>query len=62
MARAQVVITMEDDGSVTVAGPLSEPVLLYGLLGAAHDVVQQYQEASKMTVKLADGPLPPSRH
>lgn len=53
---------MEDDGSVTVAGPLSEPVLIYGLLGAAHDVVKDYQSASKRQVTLADGPLPPSRH
>ncbi len=58
MARASVTITMEDDGSVTVAGPLHEPVLLYGLFAAATQTVADYQKTEKSAIVKAVGPLP----
>ena len=62
MARAQVTITLEDDGSVTVNGPLQDKILMYGLLGAARDVVVDYAHQSANRVMLAPGPLAPSQH
>ncbi len=60
MPRAQMTITLEDDGSVTIAGPLKEPVLLYGLLGAAHHAIKDFQTAQPdpNRIQLAPGPLP----
>lgn len=39
----QMTITIEENGSVTVAGPLASPVLAYGLLEAAREVVRDFQ-------------------
>ena len=58
MSRAQVVITIEDDGSITVAGPLNEPVLLYGMFAAATQTVADYQKTEKSRIVQAIGPLP----
>lgn len=61
--KAQLVITLEDDGRVNVAGPLNDRVLAYGLLGIARDVVEKFNEeaaAKRGNLVLAPaGSLPP---
>lgn len=39
MPKAQVVITLHDDGRFDVKGPLDNKILMYGLLGLAHEAV-----------------------
>ena len=37
-----ITITMGRDGSVNVGGPLSNPILCYGLLEAGKDAIRRY--------------------
>ena len=37
--KVQIVISLMDDGQVTVAGPLHDKILAYGLLGVAHEII-----------------------
>lgn len=43
MARCQIVIALEDNGSVSVQGPLHEKVVMFGLLEAAKDAVRSWK-------------------
>jgi hypothetical protein len=59
MPRATLTITLEDSGQVTVSGPLNDKVLMYGLLGAARDVVVEYSvHKAENKVQLATGAIP----
>lgn len=42
--RAKLEIIFEDDGRVTVNGPLDDFVLCYGLLGAADKIVASREQ------------------
>ena len=37
-----IVVTMERDGSISVNGPLTNPILCYGLLESGKDAVRRY--------------------
>lgn len=37
-----ITVTMERDGSISVNGPLTNPVLCYGLLESGKDAVRRY--------------------
>ena len=39
-----IVVTMERDGSISVNGPLTNPVLCYGMLESGKDAVRRYVE------------------
>lgn len=39
--RAQLLITLQADGSVQVQGPINDKVLCYGLLECARDAIQE---------------------
>ena len=41
--KAQLIITVEDDGQIKVAGLLQDKILCYGLLGVAHDIIRDYK-------------------
>lgn len=43
MAKAQIIITLTEQGKVDVNGPLQDKVFCYGLLEIARQVVQNYQ-------------------
>jgi len=51
MAKTVVSLNIEllDDGRVTVNGPLHDRVLCYGLMGVAHDVVQDHVKQAQDT-------------
>ena len=39
----RLIITIQDDGSVGVTGPLNNKLLCYGILEAAKDAIKNYQ-------------------
>ena len=47
--RVTVTIVLEPDGKVNVNGPLGDKVLMYGLLGIAHDLVKDFKPPSIAT-------------
>lgn len=47
--RITVTITLESDGKVNVNGPLGDKVLMYGLLGLAHDLVKDFKPKNTET-------------
>jgi hypothetical protein len=47
--RVTVTIVLEPDGKVNVNGPLSDKVLMYGLLGLAHDLVKDFKQPTPNT-------------
>jgi hypothetical protein len=62
MPAATLSITLEDDGTVSVNGPLDNPLLFHGMIGVASYTLRQYQDektkARATRVTLAPGPLP----
>lgn len=42
--QTQLLITMLDDGSITVQGPIGNKLLCYGLLGVARDILEAHVE------------------
>lgn len=61
MPQATLTITVQDNGSVEVNGPLDNPLLFHGMIGVAADVLAQYQSQKgreRPRVALASGPLP----
>ena len=42
MAQAQLVITLEDDGRISVEGPIENKIACYGLLEGARDAIQKH--------------------
>jgi hypothetical protein len=55
MMDAQLMITMDDAGSVKIEGnvPLSNRILLYGLLDTVRDIVQKWNEEQERKVQPA---------
>lgn len=45
--QAQLIITMEDNGTVNVNGPINNKVLAYGLLAVAHDAIKDFNDQQK---------------
>lgn len=39
--RAQIIITLNDDGSVSLTGPIEDQIMTFGLLEIARNVVTQ---------------------
>lgn len=62
MPEIKLVITTTPEGAVTVEGPIDQPILCYGLLGVAHDVIRDHCERKARTaeplVKPAFGMVP----
>lgn len=40
--RAKLEIVFEDNGQITVNGPLEDKILAYGMLEAARDAIQEF--------------------
>jgi len=53
--KAQMTITVEDNDSINVNGPIGDKVLAYGLLEAARDAVQGYHARLAMQAMQAKG-------
>lgn len=49
--RAQLVITLQDDGQVGIQGPLSDPILCYGLLELAKDALRRFSQEPKPLIQ-----------
>jgi hypothetical protein len=43
MPKAQLIITLTDQGQIEVNGPLSDKILCYGMLKFAENVIQSYE-------------------
>jgi hypothetical protein len=61
--KAQLVITLTEDGQVQVQGPMRDPVLFFGLLESAKDVRRQWlnkqQAQSSKIARASLSDLPP---
>jgi hypothetical protein len=59
--KIQMTITINDDGSCTVNGPLDNKAACYGLLECARDVVKDWNDAKAREQIIAPVrmPLPP---
>jgi len=44
MPEIKIVITLREDGSLNVGGPLINKILCYGMLEQARDVVRNFEE------------------
>lgn len=44
MPEMKIVITLREDGSLNVNGPLANKLLCYGMLEQARDVVRNFEE------------------
>ena len=42
MARAVLTITIEDNGSISVNGPIHDKILAYGMLEGAKDAIREF--------------------
>ena len=42
MAKAVLTITIEDNGSISVNGPIHDKILAYGMLEGAKDAIREY--------------------
>lgn len=51
--RAQLVITLQDDGQVGLNGPLQDPILCYGLLELGKDALRRFSQEPKPLVQPA---------
>ncbi len=49
----QLIITMEDNGQIGVAGPLDNLVQCYGMLGCAKDAIKDYAAAKQNRIQVA---------
>ncbi len=49
----QLVLTLEDNGSLSVAGPLDNLLQCYGMLGLAKDALKDYAAAKQARVQVA---------
>lgn len=53
MPRAELLITLQDTGQVTVTGPIEQRLLCYGLLEVARDVIAAHQPLDQRIVQPA---------
>ncbi len=59
--KAQLIITIEDDGSCNVNGPIKEKMIAYGMLEAAKDAIQEFhQNKAKSQIQLVPAGAIPS--
>jgi hypothetical protein len=42
MAKAVMTITIEDNGTINVTGPIQDKILAYGMLESAKDAVREF--------------------
>lgn len=42
--KAQLVITIAEGGKINVTGPIDDPILAYGMLEVARDVVREFND------------------
>ncbi len=48
-----LIITLQDDGKLNVNGPLHNPLMCYGMLEIAKDVIRAHAQKQESRVKLA---------
>ncbi len=48
----ELIIKVNEQGQVSVAGPLQDKILCYGLLGMAHDVIRDYKASDILVPEL----------
>lgn len=56
--RAQLLITLHQDGSLQVQGSLTDKIQCYGLLESARDAIFTHFEKNSSKIVQANGPLP----
>ena len=59
MPQIQLIITMDDSGSVGVNGPLQNPLLCYGLLEMAKVAIHDHTQQNQRIVQPANGVILP---
>ena len=52
--KAQLVITIAEGGKINVTGPIDDPILAYGMLAVAHDVIRDYNDQRESRIVPAD--------
>jgi hypothetical protein len=59
--RAQLTITIEDDGRINVNGPINDKLLSYGMLECARDAIKDHAAKNQQRIQLVPGDALPPR-
>lgn len=52
--KAQLVITIAEGGKINVTGPIDDPILAYGMLEVARDVIRDYNAEQQQRIVRPD--------
>jgi hypothetical protein len=58
MPQVQLIVTLDDNGSVNINGPIQNALLCFGLLEMAKVAINNYAEQNKRLIQPVAGVLP----
>lgn len=51
--KAQLIITLEQTGKISISGPINDKILAYGLLEAARDAIKEFGDQQSKMIQTA---------